>query len=45
MAEYIKKIEKEDVVTFDKVIVGSLVGIVAILSMWFLSGLIYVILK
>jgi hypothetical protein len=32
-------------VTADKVFMGLLFGIVAILSIWFLSGMLYVILK
>jgi hypothetical protein len=45
MADYLKEIEKEEIVTIDKVFIGFLVGIVAVLSMWFLSGMFYVILK
>ena len=45
MADYLKEIKKEEIVTIDKVFIGFLVGIVAVLSMWFLSGMFYVILK
>ena len=45
MADYLKEIEKEEIVTIDKVFIGFLVGIVAGLGMWFLSGMFYVILK
>lgn len=45
MKEYTKEIEEQEMVTMDKVYMGLLFGIVAILSIWFLSGLLYVILK
>jgi len=40
-----KEIDEQKMVASDKVIMGLLFGIVAILSIWFLSGLLYVIFK
>jgi hypothetical protein len=45
MAEYTKEIDKQEIDTLDRVFMGFLIGIVAILNIWFLSGLLYVILK
>jgi hypothetical protein len=45
MTEYTKEIDKQEMVTLDRVFIGFLVGIVAILTIWFLSGSLYVILK
>ena len=45
MREYSKEIDEQEMVTADKVFMGLLFGIVAILSIWFLSGLLYVIFK
>jgi len=45
MAQYTEEIAEQKMVTVDKVFMGLLIGIVAILSIWFLSGLLYVILK
>ena len=45
MQEYTKEIEEQQVVTIDKIFLGFLFGIVAILSIWFVSGLFFVILK
>ena len=45
MSDYTKEIDDQEMVTADKVFIGLLFGIVAILSIWFLSGLLYVILK
>jgi hypothetical protein len=40
-----KEIDEQKMVAADKVFMGLLFGIVAILSIWFLSGLLYVIFK
>jgi len=46
MSDDTKEIDEQKMVASDKVIMGLLFGIVAILSIWFLSGgLLYVILK
>jgi len=45
MKEHTKEIEEREVVTIDKVFMGFLFGVVAILSIWFLSGLFFVIFK
>ena len=45
MSDYTKEIDEQKMVTADKVLMGVLFGIVAILSIWFLSGLLYVIFK
>jgi hypothetical protein len=45
MSDYTKEIDEQEMVTADKVFMGLLFGIVAILSIWFLSGLLFVILK
>jgi len=45
MSDYTKEIDEQKMVTADKVFMGVLFGIVAILSIWFLSGLLYVIFK
>ena len=45
MEEYTKEIDKQEMVTADRIFMGLLFGIVAILSLWFLSGLLYVLLK
>ena len=44
MSDYTEKVAKQEVVTLDKIFMASLIGIVAILSLWFFSGLLYVIL-
>jgi len=45
MKEHTKEIDDQQIVTIDKVFMGFLFGIVAILSLWFISGLFFVILK
>jgi hypothetical protein len=45
MSDYTKEIDEQKMDTANKVFMGLLFGIVAILSIWFLSGLLYVILK
>jgi hypothetical protein len=45
MKEHTKQIDDQQIVTIDKVFMGFLFGIVAILSLWFISGLFFVILK
>ena len=45
MKERTKEIDDQQIVTIDKVFMGFLLGIVAILSLWFISGLFFVILK
>jgi hypothetical protein len=45
MKEHTKEIEEQQELTIDKVFLGFLFGIVAILSIWFISGLFFVILK
>ena len=45
MKEHTKEIKEQQELTIDKVFLGFLFGIVAILSIWFISGLFFVILK
>jgi hypothetical protein len=45
MKEHTKEIEEQQELTIDKVFLGFLFGIVAILSIWFISGLFFVILE
>ena len=45
MSDDTKEIDEQKMVTADRVIMGLLFGIVATISLWFLSGLLYVIFK
>ena len=45
MAEYTKGIDEKEMANFDRAFLGFLIGIGTVLSMWFFSGLYYVILK
>ena len=45
MKEHRKDIDEQEIVAIDRLFIGFLVGIVAILSIWFLSGIFFVILK
>ena len=45
MTEYIKEIDEQETATLDRVFMGFLFGIVAILSIWFLSGALFIIFK
>jgi len=45
MSDDTKEIDEQEMVTADKVFMRLLFGIVAILSIWFLSDLLYVIFK
>ena len=45
MEKYRKEIDEQEIVAIDRLFIGFLVGIVAILSIWFLSGIFFVILK
>ena len=45
MSDYTKEIDEQEMVTADEVFMGLFFGVVAILSIWFLSGLLYVIFK
>ena len=45
MADYKEEIYEQEMYTLGKAFTGYLIGIGTILSMWFLSGLYYVILK
>lgn len=45
MSNDTKEIDEQEMATADKVFMGLLFGIVTILSIWFLSGLLYVIFK
>ena len=42
MSDCTKEIDEQEIVTADKVFMGLFFGVVAILSIWFLSGLLYV---
>lgn len=45
MAEYTKEIDEKEMGNFDRVYLGFLIGTGIILSMWFFSGLYYLIIK
>ena len=45
MSEYKKDVYEQEMISLRKAFIGFLFGTGAILSMWFLSGLYYVILK
>jgi hypothetical protein len=45
MSDYTKEIDEQKTVAADKVFMGLLFGIVAILSIWFLIDLLFVMLK
>ena len=45
MNEHTKEIHKQEMDALSKTFMGFLFAIVSILSMWFMSGLLYVILK
>lgn len=45
MAEYTKEIDENEMGDFNKAFLGFLIGIGTVLSMWFFSGLYYVILN
>ncbi len=45
MSDYTKEIDEQKMGNANKVFMGLLFGIVAILSIWFLSGVLYVIFK
>jgi len=44
MTEHIKEMYEQEVVTFGQAFIGFLLGVGSILGMWFLSGLLHVIL-
>ena len=45
MSDDTKEIDEQEMVTTDKVFMGLLFGIVAILSIWFLIDFLFVMLK
>ena len=42
MSDYTKKIAEQELVNSNKVSVALLIGVGVIMSMWFLSGILYV---
>ena len=45
MKEQAKEIYEQEMVALGKVFLGFLIGIGSLLGMWFVSGILYVILK
>ena len=45
MTEHTNEMYEQEVITFGRAVIGFLLGVGSILGMWFLSGLLHVILK
>ena len=45
MADYLKEVDEKEMGNFDRAYIGFLIGTGIILSMWFFSGLYYLIIK
>ncbi len=45
MKEQRKEMYEPEIVTLDRIFIGFLFGVGAVSSLWFMSGLLYIILK